>query len=96
MNRRQILTGLVGLVASPAIVRADSLMALRSTPVKFGPTYVTFSGVRFNSVVAGPIFTAAQMEAFNAAAKRIMDQYDMRGLFLQPTFYGASHAVHRS
>lgn len=32
MNRRELITGLVSLVAAPAIVRAGSLMPVRSMP----------------------------------------------------------------
>lgn len=32
MNRRTLITGLVSLIAAPAIVRASSLMAIRAVP----------------------------------------------------------------
>ena len=38
MPRRGFITGIAALVAAPAIVRADSLMPLRSTPVR--PDYL--------------------------------------------------------
>jgi hypothetical protein len=42
MNRRSLITGLISLVAAPAIVRAESLMPVRAVDL-FEPQYTRFS-----------------------------------------------------
>ena len=44
-NRRALITGLISLIAAPAIVRAESLMPIRTMPIQFvrAPLYIVTS-----------------------------------------------------
>jgi hypothetical protein len=84
LTRRSILTGIVGLLAAPAIVRISSLM-----PISVQPVCITFSvgGVPF-SVPYYPDELTSQL------ADRIQGFLNRAGVPLYSSVYEGSVAIH--
>lgn len=65
MNRRELITGLISLVAAPAIVRAGSLM-----PVKMMlPEGMSYFDVLYGKIIVDPIWFAILTECENDIIK---------------------------
>lgn len=57
MNRRGLITGVLGLIAAPAIVRAGSLMPVRVPPLIIGVDFGWPARTRWFNFVTGEPFS---------------------------------------
>jgi hypothetical protein len=69
-SRRSVITGLLALIAAPAIVRAASLMKIAPTEIIRSPNYLTLQQITREAV--------RQFEVSNEFIKEIDEQYHER------------------
>lgn len=92
MNRRGFLTGALGFLAAPAIVRASSLMPVKAQPQALFTEHVgVFEGVRYVEITyADPVSSWSGLETVSSddiLSRLYTDEFMQRMRYLSCSLY---------